>query len=98
MEPRLMRINDAYRHMGLCRDYFNRWIRPGLPEIRQGKAVLFDCKDIITIHYSPAEIGRLVIEAEKIVDSSPLLLARHADWAGQNRAKHCSQTEAVTLQ
>lgn len=52
----------------------------------------------MTTHYSAAEIGRLVVEAEKIVDSSPLLLARHSDWVGQKRGRALSANGAVTLQ
>ena len=46
MEPRLIRFKDAYRYLGVCREYFNRLIRPRLLEIRQGRALLFDRQDL----------------------------------------------------
>jgi hypothetical protein len=40
--PRLVRLRDAPRYLGLDRNVFNRDVRPELVEIRHGRAVLFD--------------------------------------------------------
>ena len=45
--PRLLRLKDAPSYLGMNRNYFNKEIRPYLPEIRIGKqGIAFDRLDL----------------------------------------------------
>lgn len=57
--PRLIRLRDAPLYLGLDKNVFNRDVRPGLAEIRHGRAVLFDRMELDAwADYTKSRCGR----------------------------------------
>lgn len=46
MTPRALRLKDAPRYLGMNRNRFNALVRPHVPEIREGRTVMFDRLDL----------------------------------------------------
>lgn len=75
IQPRLLRLKDAPRYLGLDKNTFNREVRPLLTEMRIGRAVLFD----------RAELDTWVEKAKTQYGHSPMRGASEVEGVGAHK-------------
>ena len=64
--PRLLRLKDTPRYLGIDKNTFNRDVRPQLAEIRTGRAVRFDRKELDRYADALVESARVASGSQEI--------------------------------